>query len=197
VSDASPEVKNFFSAVRTSLAVSGVIMLVLGIFILVSPTKTAMFFAGILAVYLIIQGLVYIGTGVFTKDRGGWSRLGHIVLGLLYVVGGILAFVNLFAFTATLAIFFGIMLGITWIIDGVVSLSLLGDSRSRVWTVVYAILSIVAGVILLLSPLYAVMLWWLAGISLVVLGVLQIVRAVTLKKDAALIADALRSEETL
>ncbi len=58
-------------------------------------------------------------------------------------------------------------------------------------------LSIVAGVILLLSPLYAVMLWWLAGISLVVLGVLQIVRAVTLKKDAALIADALRSEESL
>src|SRR5690606_3060578 len=107
--------KSFLSLVRTTLAVSGVIMLVLGLFILVWPTKTALFFAGVIAVYLIVQGLVYIGTGVFSRSDGGWSRLGHVVLGVLYVVGGALAFVNLFAFTATLVLFIGIMLGITWI----------------------------------------------------------------------------------
>jgi len=185
MTDASTNVKSFLSLVRTSLAVSGVIMLVLGLFILIWPGKTAMFFAGIIAVYLIIQGLVYIGTGVFSKSDGGWSRVGHIVLGLLYVLGGILAFVNLFAFTATLVLFIGIMLGITWIIDGVVALSLLNHGSSRVWTIVYAILSIIAGVILLLSPFYVAVFWWLTGIALVALGILQIVRSITLRKDAA------------
>lgn len=194
MSDVSPEAKSFLSAVRTSLTVSGIIMLVLGLFILIRPGETAMFFAGIIAVYLIIQGLVYIGTGVFSRRTGGWSRAGHIVLGLLYVIGGILAFVNLFAFTATLVLFFGILLGITWIIDGIVSFSLLGDGRSKVWTVLYAILSIVAGVVLLLSPLYVAIFWLLTGISLVVLGILQIIRSITLKKDAAALADAMRAE---
>lgn len=194
MTDTSPELRTFVSAVRTTLAVSGVIMLVLGIFILVAPTKTAIFFAGILAVYLIVQGLIYIGTGVFARSSAGWSRIGHVLLGLLYVAGGILAFVNLFVFTATLAVFLGVMLGITWIVDGVVSLSLLGGARSRTWTVIYAVLSVLAGVMLVLSPLYVVLLWWLAGISLVVLGILQIVRSVTLRRDARLLADTLSAD---
>lgn len=185
MTDATTNVKSFLSLVRTTLAVSGVIMLVLGLFILIWPTKTALFFAGIIAVYLIVQGLVYVGSGVFSRSTGGWSRLGHVVLGLLYVVGGILAFVNLFAFTATLVLFIGIVLGITWIIDGVVALSLLNHGSSRVWTIIYAILSIIAGVILLLSPFYVAVFWWLAGIALTVLGILQIVRSITLRKDAA------------
>lgn len=185
MSEAPTQVKSFLSLVRASLAVSGVIMLVLGLFILIWPGKTAMFFAGIIAVYLIVQGLIYVGTGVFSKSDGGWSRLGHVVLGVLYVAGGILAFVNLFAFTATLVLFIGIMLGITWIIDGVVALSLLNHGSSRVWTVIYAVISIIAGVTLLFSPFYVAVFWWLAGIALSVLGILQIVRAITLRKDAA------------
>lgn len=191
MSAASTQARGFLSVVRTTLAVTGAIMLLLGLFILIWPTKTAMFFVGILAVYLIIQGLIYVGTGVFSRSERGWSRLGHVALGVVYVIGGVLAFVNLLAFTATLAVFLGVMLGITWIIDGVVSLSLLGGRRSRVWTILYAILSIVAGVILLFSPLYVAIFWWLAGISLVAMGIVQIVRAITLKKDAEELASFL------
>ncbi|BDZ38320.1 HdeD family acid-resistance protein [Microbacterium suwonense] len=196
MSDASFPAKGVFSAIRTSLAITGVIMLVLGLFILIWPSKTAMFFAGIIAAYLIVQGLIYIGSGVFSQGGEGWARIGHVVLGVLYVVGGVLAFVNLFAFTATLVMFFGIMLGITWIIDGVVALSVLNRGRSRIWTIVYAILSIVAGVVLLLSPFYAVIFWWLIGISLTALGIVQIVRAITLRKDAAAVAEAIRADQT-
>ena len=65
MTDAPTQAKSFLTMVRTTLAVSGVIMLVLGLFILIWPTKTALFFAGDIAVYQIVQGLVYIGTGVF------------------------------------------------------------------------------------------------------------------------------------
>jgi uncharacterized membrane protein HdeD (DUF308 family) len=79
-----------------------------------------------------------------------------------------------------LAVFLGILVGIMWIVEGVVALTTLGGARSKAWTAFFAILSIVAGIILLFSPLWgAVVLWWLLGISLVVLGILQIVRAFT------------------
>ncbi len=77
-----------------------------------------------------------------------------------------------------------IFIGVSWIVDGVVALTLLGSDGSRVWTVLYAILSIIAGIIVLFSPLIAGFAFWLLlGISLIVLGIIQIVRAITLGKD--------------
>jgi hypothetical protein len=35
---------------------------------------------------------VYAGLGIFSKQSGVWSRIGHIVLGVLFVIGGIIAF---------------------------------------------------------------------------------------------------------
>ena len=112
------------------------------------------------------------------RTSGGWSRLGHIVLGVLFIIAGVIAFANLSQTTAWLAVFVGILVGILWIIEGVVSLSTLGDARSKGWTIFFAIISIIAGIVLLFSPLLRRrVLWWLLGIALVVLGIIQIVRA--------------------
>ncbi len=67
---------------------------------------------------------------------------------------------------------------------GVVSLTTAGHgSKARAWTIFFAIVSIVAGVVLLFSPLLgAVTLFLLIGVSLVILGVFQIVRAIQFGK---------------
>jgi len=180
------EAKSFFRSIRITLAVSGVIALIAGIVLLVWPVKSAVIVTGIFASYLVIAGLVYIGLGIFSHRKGGWARVGHIVLGLLYIVAGVIAFANLGVAAATLALVVVIFIGISWIVDGVVALSLLGRDGSRVWTLLYALLSIIAGVVVLFSPLYAAAVLWLVfGISLVVLGIVQIVRAVTLGKESA------------
>ncbi len=146
--------------------------------------KSAVIVTAIFASYLIVAGVVYIGLGIFSRAKGGWSRVGHIVLGLLYIVAGVIAFFNLNVAAATLALVVVIFIGVSWIVDGVVALSLLGSDGSRVWTVIYAILSIIAGIIVLFSPVIAgFALWLLLGISLVVLGIVQIIRAITLGKD--------------
>ncbi|WP_082087439.1 HdeD family acid-resistance protein [Microbacterium sp. SA39] len=148
------------------------------------PVKSAVIVTAIFATYLIIAGLVYIGLGIFSGAKGGWSRVGHIVLGLVYIVAGVIAYANLGAAATTLALIVVIFIGISWIVDGVVSLSLLGRDGSRVWTLLYALLSIIAGVIVIFSPVIAGLAFWLLlGISLVVLGIVQIVRAITLGKD--------------
>lgn len=175
--------KTATNGIRTALGLGGVLSVILGILILVWPGKTAMVVTAIIAIYAIIAGLVYAGLGIFSKDRGGWSRIGHIVLGVLFVVAGIVAFSNLGLTAVALATFLGILVGIMWIIEGVVALSTLGDAPSKGWTVFFAIISIIAGVVLLFSPLWgAVVLWWLLGISAIVLGIIQIFRAFSFGK---------------
>lgn len=178
------EAKSLFKSIRITLAVFGAIALIAGIVLLVWPLKTAVLVTGIIAAYLILAGIVYVGLGIFSGQKGGWARVGHIVLGVLYIAAGIIAFTNLAAVTATLAFITVIFIGISWIVDGIVSLTLLNKDGSRVWTIIYAILSIVAGIIVIFSPLLAVVaLWWILGITLVVLGIIQIVRAITLGRD--------------
>lgn len=193
MSDVRTEATGFLRSVRLFLAISGVLALIAGIVMLVWPAKSAVIVTGIVASYLIVGGLVYIGLGIFSGKGGGWVRVGHIVLGLLYIVAGVIAFANLAAATATLALVVAIFIGISWIADGFVSLSLLGTNATKVWTLLYALLGIIAGIVVLFSPLYsAVVLWTILAISLVVLGIGQIVRAFTLPKDVeAVTADDL------
>lgn len=184
MSEAFTETKSFFKSIRVALAVSGALALIAGIVLLVWPVKSAVIVTAIFASYLIIAGIVYIGLGIFSREKGGWVRVGHIVLGLLYIAAGVIAFFNLNVAAATLALVVVIFIGVSWIVDGVVALSLLGSDGSRVWTMLYAVLSIIAGIIVLFSPAIAGFAFWLLlGISLVVLGIIQIVRAITLGKD--------------
>ncbi|CAH0240275.1 HdeD family acid-resistance protein [Microbacterium sp. Bi128] len=169
-------------AVRTALAVSGAVSLIVGLLILLWPGRTAQVAVGIIAVYVIIAGLVNIGIGIFY--RAGWARIGYIVLGLLFIVAGIFSFANLAATTAWFGVFVGTLVGILWIIEGIVSLTTVGDGSSKAWTIFFAIISILAGIVLLFSPLLgAVTLFLLIGISLIVLGVFQIVRAIRFGKE--------------
>ncbi|WP_426183251.1 HdeD family acid-resistance protein [Microbacterium sp. TWP3-1-2b2] len=184
MSDPLTETKSLFKSIRITLAISGAIALIAGILLLVWPMKTAVLVTGIIAAYLVIAGIVYVGLGIFSGKKGGWARIGHIVLGLLYIAAGIIAFMNLSAVTVTLALITVIFIGVSWIVDGIVSLTLLNKDGSKAWTIIYAILSIVAGIIVIFSPLLAaVALWWILGITLVVLGIIQIVRAITLGRD--------------
>jgi len=184
MSDPLTETKSLFKSIRITLAISGAIALIAGILLLVWPMKTAVLVTGIIAAYLVIAGIVYVGLGIFSGKKGGWARIGHIVLGLLYIAAGIIAFMNLSAVTVTLALITVIFIGVSWIVDGIVSLTLLNKDGSKAWTIIYAILSIVAGIIVIFSPLLAaVALWWILGITLVVLGIVQIVRAITLGRD--------------
>ena len=185
MSTESSVAKEAINGVRTALGIAGVLSLIVGILILVWPGRAAMAVTAIIAIYAIVGGLVYGGLGIFSKSMGGWSRVGHIILGVVFIAAGIFAFFNLAATTGWFAVFLGILVGIMWIIEGVVSLTTLGDAASKGWTIFFAIISIVAGVVLLFSPLWgAVVLWWLLGISLVVLGIIQIVRAFTFGKKS-------------
>ena len=66
-----------------------------------------------------------------------------------------------------------------WIVEGVVTLTLMLKGQPNGWTIAYVVICIAAGVVVLISPTFAVQaLRWLIGLSFIGLGVSQIVRAV-------------------
>jgi uncharacterized membrane protein HdeD (DUF308 family) len=173
------------NTVRTTLGISGAVALIVGILITFWPKDSALVITVILGIYFIIAGLAYAGLGIFSKGISGGARAIDIILGVLFVIGGIIALANVQATAAVLAVFLGILIGILWIVEGVVALVQSSDAPSRGWAIFFGILSIIAGIILLFSPLWgAIVLFIIAGISLIVLGIMQIVRAFTFGRGA-------------
>lgn len=171
---------------RIAFGVGGLIAFVLGLLVLFAPAPSAKVAAGtaaaLLAIYAIVTGVVYVGTAIFSKTLGGWARTGHVLLGLLYVVGGIIMMSNLLATGALLVLFITITIGVLWIFEGVMAFSLAGKSESKTWSIIYGIVSLLAGFAMMFSPLYsAVVLWIMLGASMVVLGAAQAIRAFTMK----------------
>lgn len=192
VTDVSTKARN---AVRLALAISGAVSVIIGLLILVWPGKTAAVVTGIVAIYAILAAVVYLCIGAFSQLLSGWSRVGHVVLGLVFLAAGIYALANLGTTTTVLAIFLGVFIGVAWLVEGIVSLTTLSASnRSKGWTIFYAITSIIGGVVLLFSPLYVAILWIMLGAMLLVLGVIQIVRAIQVGKDEIIATEIIEGE---
>lgn len=167
---------------RLALLAGGLIAILFGIAVLAWPTKTAEAVTGVIAVWAIVAGLVYIAMSIVSTEQSTGSRVGHGLLGVLYVLAGIYAFFALQATTVVLAVFVTLMIGIMWIIEGFTALFSLGESDSKGVTIFFAIISVLAGISLVTTPLWgAGFLWWLIGISLLVLGVLNVIRGFSIK----------------
>lgn len=165
---------------KVAMGVFGLVTLAAGIAILVWPTKTAMIVTGIFAVYVIVAGLAYVGAGFFSSGMGFGARLWRILLGALFVVAGIVALGSLQTTSAFFFVFMSIMIGVTWIYEGFLAFATMSSSSSKGWSVFFGIISIVAGFVLIFSPIVgAVSLWWAIGIVAVVYGIVQIVQSFT------------------
>lgn len=171
---------------RTVLGIGGVLALVVGLLIVFNPVQTTKlvlgFVAILLAIYMVVAGLVFLGSIIFSKTMSGWRRVGNAALGLLYLIIGIIVFANLENTAIVLAAFLSILIGVAWIFEGVLAFASAKQSRSKTWSIIYGIISIIAGIVLIFSPLLSVVvLWVILGASMAVMGLIQIVRAFTLK----------------
>lgn len=169
-----------------ALGLGGLLAVIVGVLIVAWPDQSAKAVTAIIAVYALIAGIVYLLFGFLSKTRGAWHRISNVILGALFIVASIIAFVNLDTATVVLAVLIGVVIGILWIIEGAVALTALGRSvhgESQTWAVVFAVVSVIAGIALILTPVLAVaMLWLFMGIALIVQGAAQIVRAVQMRR---------------
>lgn len=164
--------------VRITFGFSGVVAAILGILLLVVPGRTLHLAAILLGVHFVVTGAMRIGLGAFGRLPGTQHRVLAIVLGAIVLVAGIIILRDAAAAVATLLIIIVLFAGIGWILDGIMAIVESGRAESRTWSVLFGVVSILAGIVVLAMPGWSAR--WLvifAAIGLIVTGVAAVVRA--------------------
>lgn len=176
--------KDLITRFRIGFGIGGVAALLVGALLAFRPGQTIEAIALMLGIYLVVAGIVRAISGFAIPGLTGGQRALSVVLGALYVVGGVVMVMHMPFAGAALAVFVGIMVGVAWIIEGIMTLTIIDSGRGRGWAIAYGIISIIAGVFVCFSPAWStVLLTVFAGASLLVMGVICIYRAFTFGKD--------------
>ena len=151
--------------------------------VLIWPGATLKVAAIALGAYFVVSGVVRIVTAIVELGLPGGWRVLDILIGLMLAVGGVAMLKNAALSGATLAVLVTMVVGLGWMLEGVMALVESWRMPSSAWAVIYALLSIVAGFIVLFSPISSTT--WLilfGGCALVAIGIVAIVRAFTFGK---------------
>ncbi|HEY8114080.1 MAG TPA: HdeD family acid-resistance protein [Actinomycetes bacterium] len=159
----------------------GIVTVGLGIVVLVWPDKTIVVVAVLFGIQLILAGIFRFVSALAIDDAPGGTRVLFALLGVLAFIVGIYALRHVNVTIAALAL----LLGIFWIVNGVIELFTAIGHREvpgRGWTIILALLSIVAGIVVLAYPdISLVALAIVLGIWLVALGIIEIALAFQLR----------------
>jgi uncharacterized membrane protein HdeD (DUF308 family) len=167
-----------------STLVWGALTIVLGAMVLVWPGPTILVASTIFGVYLLISGLAELFLA-FTLPRSAATRVMLFFTGALSLVLAILSFRHFGDAYAVLLMSLWIGTGFIFlgISENAVALSE-RDLPGRGWYVVLGLMSVIAGGIVLVWPFDSIfVLTIVAGVSLVVLGLIRVVQAFQIRSD--------------
>lgn len=166
--------------IRLIYGVIGFVAIVFGMALLVWPGKTMAVLACILGAYFVVSGIMrIIGAIVEGGLPGGWRVL-QIIVGLLLAIGGVIVLKYTALSGGTLALAITLMVGLGWMMEGVMALVESAQMAHSGWAMSYAVISIIAGLVVLFFPLTSA-LWLMifAGCALLVMGISAVIRAFT------------------
>jgi uncharacterized membrane protein HdeD (DUF308 family) len=165
--------------------VSGVLTVVLGVMVLVWPGPSILVASTMFGVYLLVSGFAELFLA-FTLPRSAATRVLLFLTGALSLVLAILSFRHFGDAYAVLLL--SLWIGTGFIFLGVSENAVALSERElpgRGWYVVLGLMSVIAGVIVLVWPFDSILvLTIVSGVSLVVLGLIQIVQAFQIRRDA-------------
>ena len=149
----------------------GVLTLILGIVVSFHPSGSLNVLAVLLGVLMILSGIFHL-IRVFDSEESHRVWLG--IAGLLFIVIGVVLIRHLHL---TLAII-GLVIGITWIVQGLAALigGISGGAREgRAWWIIFGVVSLIAGIVVASTPTSSLnVLAVLLGIWFIVMGIFEI-----------------------
>ncbi|MBW3089412.1 HdeD family acid-resistance protein [Bifidobacterium miconisargentati] len=171
------------TTIRVVYGVVGVAAVALGLALLLVPSKTLALAALLLGVYFVISGVVRIVSALVEPGLPGGWRVLDVLVGILLTFGGVVVVRNYGLTGQTLALLITLMVGFGWIMEGVMALVESWRIPHSGWAVAYAIISIIAGFVVLMSPLSStVFMVIFGGCAMVVMGITAVIRAFTFGK---------------
>ncbi len=156
----------------------GVVTLALGIVLALHPSTSLNVVCVFIGILLIIGGVFHF---VRALDRDEQHRAWVAIAGLLEVVIGVVMIRHLSLTKAAI----GLLIGLVWIVQGVVALlaGAMSDVRgSRAWVIFFGVVSLVAGIVVVSVPQSSVTaLATLLGIWFIVMGLLEVIGGFVLR----------------
>ncbi len=173
-----------------SALVSGVLAVALGIAMIAWPaisiTVAAIFFGA----YLLLSGIEQVFFA-FSLHIAASGRVLLFISGAASLILAVLAFRHL----ADAVLLMAIWIAIGFIFRGVAtSVSAISDPTlpGRAWNIFFGLVSLIAGVVVLASPFESLAtLALVVGIWLVVLGVMEVIVAIGMRKSGKVISEAI------
>ena len=162
------------------IATAGVAAVVLGVLVLVWPGETLVLVGTLFGIYLLISGAFQIA-GAFGTHVPGHLRALGLLSGALSVLLGLICFRGPMESILLLAIW----IGFGWLLRGIMQIfvAMSADAMpARGWQIAFGVIGVIAGIVLISSPITSLAtLTLLAGIWLVVLGVIEVIHAFQLR----------------
>ena len=169
---------------KSALA-SGLLAVILGIIVLVWPGKSILVAAVLFGAYLLVTGIAQVFMA-FSLDVTAGGRVLLFISGAAALILAVLAFRHFGEGYAILLL--AIWIGVGFVFRGVATtVAAISDPDlpGRWWQVFVGVISLIAGVVVIASPLTSIVtLAIVVGIWLIVIGVFEVVSAFGMRKAA-------------
>ena len=150
----------------------GVVTLILGLIVTFHPTTSLNVLAVLLGILMILSGLFHLIRVFDPRER---HRVWLGIAGLLFIVIGVILIRHLHLTRSII----GLVIGITWIVQGLIALigGISGGVREgRAWWIIFGVVSLIAGIVVVSAPASSLdTLAVLLGIWFVIMGIFEII----------------------
>ena len=176
---AQPPPPSAIAAPWQATLVLGVLTLILGIIVSFHPTGSLNVVAVLLGILMILSGIFHL---IRVLDPAELHRVWLGIAGLLFIVIGVVLIRHLHLTRAII----GLIIGLTWIVQGLSALigGIAGGVREgRAWWIIFGAVSLIAGIVVATAPADSLnVLAVLLGIWFSIMGIFEIIGGLLLRR---------------
>lgn len=162
------------------MVATGVVALALGIVVLAWPSATLLVVGALFGIYLLVNGALQLA-GAFGHHVPGHLRVLGFVSGALSILLGLICFRG----AAESIFLLALWIGFGWLLRGITLTAVAISTEglpARGWQVFFGLITLLAGVVLIISPFRSIAaLTLVSGIWLVALGVVELIHGFQLR----------------
>ncbi len=166
------------------LALRGLVLVLLGLYMLLQPGLSLLAFTVVLGVFLIADGVIAIVAGIAGRSESrGWT----IARGLLMVLVGAAIVWHPLLFGTVAGVTLVVFIAVASIVGGVMEIVVAIREREAIqgegWMIFSGALSVLFGIVLIVAPLVSLaLLISLSGVAAVIFGAVVIYSAFKLRR---------------
>jgi uncharacterized membrane protein HdeD (DUF308 family) len=178
---------------------SGLLSVILGVLVTLKPGNAVWVAAIFLGAYLLVSGIAQVILA-FSLHVSAGGRVMLFISGAASLVLAVLAFKDLGDESPLAILLLAIWIAVSFIFRGVsTAVTAISDPGmpGRGWAIFFGVISILAGIVVMASPIDSlVLLAWVVGIWLIVMGVFEIASAFSIRHASKKVDDFVEGRAT-